>query len=591
MKHVYNATRPAWASLHAIEPYLVALAGVLIVALSPTGRKAYDELLGISPNAAVAVSGDSPEVATAVSEHQALPRRNHTNKADLGWAVLEVLGPIGCWFGFIWVYRRLRVGCYPSAFVYCFYVPERSNTSHCRRVVGYLELSAERHEGEIIVEGTSMDWDGYPVANTDASYTSTHAYGTKKSSETMCNIRFGIDEEDRDKRNFERGLLQFQLVRPVDPSRRVDQYAGYMRSARLNCNDPEIDIAVRCKGYAEKLNSPVNGPIEDTLEIQGAHLFGELDILLSQETRPPRLWKCADKDKLKFDLTNSFGLIIPSPQSVLLDGRVATFIDAALNKMLMRPGIAQSAVDNFKKTARRLARQDEEFPVKNFEDDVKDALSKRFERALPHPEPMQQAKAMYERIRNYTDGNPLLLDVGCGNGSISDLLKTCFPGFQHLPFAQYREGHALPGVEKKYDTVLLLNVLHHSSDPEHLFDAAWETTVRKLIIIEPVVGVREGSLGLESESAKLFAKLEQTQQVAYASFVDWFCSRILRGHTRLGYNFATSEKWESIFRAKNAAFVHRGYVCQDIELEPMPHAMYVLDKEKSVNRETSEKAA
>src|ERR1700683_715516 len=152
MKNVYNATRPAWASLHGIEPYVVAIAGVLIVALSFTGRKAYDEFLGISPDTGVAVLANSPTKAPALDEHQVGLRRNHTNRADLGWAVIEVLVPIGCWFVFISVYRRFRIGCYPSAFAYCFYVPERSNTSHCRRVVGYLEVSAERHEGEIIAE-------------------------------------------------------------------------------------------------------------------------------------------------------------------------------------------------------------------------------------------------------------------------------------------------------------------------------------------------------------------------------------------------------------------------------------------------------
>jgi hypothetical protein len=363
-----------------------------------------------------------------------------------------------------------------------------------------------------------------------------------------------------------------------------------MRSARSTSNDPEIDNAVRCKGYAEKLSRPINGAIEGTLENKGAHLFSELDSLLRRDTHAPKLWKHTEKDKLKFDLKNRFGLIVPSPQSVLLDGRVATFIDAALNKMFMHPGTSQAAIENFKKTARQLARQDEEFPTKNFEDDIKRMLSDRFEGDRRHPDPVREAKATYERISSYADGNSLL-DVECANGLVSELLQARLPKsrIQHFPFARYSEGHALPGGEKEYDTVLLLNVLHHADDPEQLFDTAWEKTAKRIIIIEPVVGVREDPRCLEGESAK-FAKLDQPQQVAYAAFVDWFYSRILH-HIPVGYNFATPEKWESIFRKRNVDFVTNDYICQDIELEPMPHALFVLDKKQSVPHEVPEVAA
>jgi hypothetical protein len=258
--------------------------------------------------------------------------------------------------------------------------------------------------------------------------------------------------------------------------------------------------------------------------------------------------------------------------------------------MFMHPGTSQAAIENFKKTARQLARQDEEFPTKNFEDDIKRMLSDRFEGDRRHPDPVREAKATYERISSYADGNSLL-DVECANGLVSELLQARLPKsrIQHFPFARYSEGHALPGGEKEYDTVLLLNVLHHADDPEQLFDTAWEKTAKRIIIIEPVVGVREDPRCLEGESAK-FAKLDQPQQVAYAAFVDWFYSRILH-HIPVGYNFATPEKWESIFRKRNVDFVTNDYICQDIELEPMPHALFVLDKKQSVPHEVPEVAA
>jgi hypothetical protein len=511
--------------------------------------------------------------------------------ADTGWAAIQLLGPVVVCLGFMWFYRRRRIGCYPGTFIYCFHVPEYSNPGHRTRVVGYLRVMPDRDEGEIIAEGASLTWDDYVVRDSVTRYTSTHVYGSKKDREIRCHIRFDINEEYRENRNYEHGVLQFQPVRSIDQSKGADRYAGYMRSTN---NDPEVDTAIRCKGYAEKLNV-VNGRIEDILEREGEYLFAQLNTLLSEQIEVPSLW--VGGNLLRFNGKNCFDQRIPSPQSTILNGRVSTFIDAALDKMLAGIGITASSINSFKKTARTLARQDEEFKVEIFEADVKRALSEKLERGTRPREFRQHAKAVHDRIKRHLEGKSLL-DVGCGNALVSEFLKSSFSTIHlldvvdyrdtcgELPFQKCTDGHKLPG-DEQYDTVLLLNVLHHSAQPRHLLDSAWEKTLKRLIVIEPVVGVHEVDKATNSK----FARLDDAEQFAYAAFVDWFYNRILHNDVPVGYNFTTPDKWESIFREKNAAIVHKEYISEDIELEPMPHVLYVLEKQESLSHESDRVAA
>lgn len=594
MKNVYKATRPAWASLDHVERSLIAAASLLIVLFSPLGRKAYDGILGIIPESKVASSTGATNVAAEASRSINLGRI-YVSGADLGWGLIEVLGPLAVCVLFIWFYRRQRIGCYPSIFIYCFHVPDYSNPGRRRSVVGYLKVMPDRDGGEIIAEGESNDWNDGFAENSAMKYSSSHVYGCKKDREITCYIRFDINEAYQKKRNYQHGLLQFQLVRSVFGSNGVDKYAGYMRSTN---DDPEVDNAIRCKGYAEKL-VVADGEIENILKEKGHNLFSELNTLLGKQVEVPSVWM--RRDALRFNVKNHFDLTIPSPQSILLDGLAATFIGDALDKMLGRGGLDSASIQSFRKMLRTLARQDEEFTVNIFEADVKRVLSEKLEGRVQRREPLHLAKAIHDRIQEHVDGTSLM-DVGCGNALISGLFRTRFSKIQlvdvldsvdrsvHLPFARYEDGHTLPG-EQQYDTVLLLNVLHHSEQPLHLLNAAWEKTGKKLIVIEPVVGVHEAPPGADGEFAKRFAKLEEPEQIAYAAFVDWFYNRILHDDIPVGYNFTSPERWRSILSKKNMPIVHEEYFAQDIELEPMPHALLVLEKQDSASLDRGVAAA
>jgi hypothetical protein len=536
MNNVYYATRPIWASLEPIERYLIAAAGGFLSAFAVLDC--------------------------------------YLNTKTSWWiikVIVEGLVPLAIYYiGFIWLLRRLRIGCYPSTFVYCFQVSEESNPGRKRKVVGYLRLKPERDKGEMIVEGTSITWVGDLVPNSQVRYNSTNVHGGKKGDETTCHIRFDICKQDWDKRNYRHGLLQFRLVPQTDPSRRVDQYAAYMRATH---DEFETVATIRSKGYAEKVDSYVTGSMEDALRKKANSLFTQLDDLLDRQIEVPTLW--TDRDILPIRLTNRFGHTIVSPQSVLLSPALATYVDAALDKMLTRRGFTSDSIVAFKKIARRLARQDEEWPVETFRVDLKDGLKEVLTGVLDEEswnrELLQQAETVRDRIREYLNGTPPL-DVGWRGTLTPDL---------HAPLPLvHRDGNALPSEqrppEQKYDTVLLLNVLHHSDDPLQVLSAGCGKTKKRLIVMEPAVGVRDLPKGEQAE----LAKLEDGMQFAYVAFVDWFYNCICQDGVAVGHNFATPEQWESNFARKNLSVVHREYITDDPELEPMPHVLFVLEKQE-----------
>ena len=89
-----------------------------------------------------------------------------------------------------------------------------------------------------------------------------------------------------------------------------------------------------------------------------------------------------------------------------------------------------------------------------------------------------------------------------------------------LPFAEYSEGQPLP-VKDRFDTVLLIAVLHHAEIPVDLLRKAWAATSKRLIIIESVVCVHQAAPGARTS----YWMLPDDDQVGYAAFIDWFYNR------------------------------------------------------------------
>lgn len=131
-----------------------------------------------------------------------------------------------------------------------------------------------------------------------------------------------------------------------------------------------------------------------------------------------------------------------------------------------------------------------------------------------------------------------VLDVGCGNGQLATLILQRRPdltleGVDILAQAKASipvrvfDGKILPFADASFDTVLLVDTLHHAGDRLQLLGEASRVARRSLIIKDHV---REG----------LFA--EQTLR-----FMDWVGNA--RFSINLPYNYWTNQQWKDAFES------------------------------------------
>jgi SAM-dependent methyltransferase len=560
MKNMYRVTRPAWAVTDKWERAMIFLAGL---ALAFFGK------------------GES-----LISRRLA---RSGLDKELVDWMsiITELLiSTLICVF-LIWLYKRHQVSCYPSTFFYCFNMPGASNPNGKSQVVGFCcHIKPEMDKGEVVVEGASFFWeDGELDIDNRVGFTSTEVRGTEENGEITCHIRYNINEQDSSKRLYRHGHLQFQLADSQEPSankKATDVYAGYLRSVQ---KDRELrDVEVQSKGYAERYRKKrfTEEDMQAVLRTQANLLFGKLDAMLSK--RPwPSLWLVNSEES---EETNFWGHKIPTPQSIIRSRELKPHIEAFLNKALALVGLGTEAIERFKRFAVTEARRLEFDSLVAYEYELKRHLLGQTSSWKMGATLTQRANIIREQISPFLQGDSLL-DIGCGNGLISNLLKDRFKIIQlldvvqyvtapiDLPFALYKEGQTLPINQPSYDTVLLLTVLHHSYQPVQLLKLAWAATKKKLIIIESVVGIHQ-----EAQPPVRYNLLKSSDedQIAYAAFVDWFYNRVLNDDVPVPYNFTKPENWQATFLQNNMHLAQTIHLGQDIDVGPEYHVLFVLER-------------
>ena len=500
------------------------------------------------------------------------------------WPIIDVIVVTAGCLLLLWCYKRLRVGCYPSTFIYCFNMPSASNPSGKSQVLGHCHIKPDMDNGEIIVEGASYFWEnGQLDIDSRVGFTSTQVCATEENGETTCQIRFSIDKEDLSKRLYRHGLLQFRLTNTegrTAVSKGSDVYAGYLRSMHKDIEIQEVEVQSR--GYAERFSrgNLVERDVQATLAGHGEVLFARLNALL-KATPAPSLWKA--RDYMRSNHKNVWGHQIPTPQSVILNPTLYPHVDKFLSKVLALIGLDTTAIDRFKRLAAQKARVDETLAA--YEWDLKAGLIGQTVRNKEDKALTNRANVIYAEVMPYLEGDSLL-DIGCGNGLISNLARDRFKRLQlldvvqyvtpalNLPFQLYQAGHPLP-TNELFDTVLLLTVLHHSNNPVELLKLAWGATKKKLIIIESVVGVHQ----LETPANYELVELPDEDQIAYAAFVDWFYNRVLHDDVPVPYNFTTPEEWQSIFVKNKMHLAQTIHLGQDIDIGPEYHILFVLEKQ------------
>ena len=112
------------------------------------------------------------------------------------------------------------------------------------------------------------------------------------------------------------------------------------------------------------------------------------------------------------------------------------------------------------------------------------------------------------KVASFCDVNILVengltvLDLGCGNGlfcdaisklsSVSRAVGADVVDYRKKPidFQLFREGERIPFDDKSFDYTFIMEVLHHSDDPERLLKEAVRVTRGSLVIFEDVVTSR-----------------------------------------------------------------------------------------------------
>jgi len=554
MKNVYRVTRPAWSRLDKTETPVILFASIL---------------LGI-------YGGWGERIGGRFVTWLGVPKET---VHDI-WPLIDVIVVTTCCLLLIRFYKKIRVGCYPCTFIYCFKIPEASNPSGKNTVVGYGNLQADSDTGEIKSKGASFFWENNALGKR-TRFTSTVVRATQIENKPTCHIEFTIDVEDQKERYYRHGVLLFRLSEKIE-KREKDSYAGYLKSKR---DEAELqDVEVRGRGYAEThvkkcLSEEEIRPILTTL---GNRLVTRLEEM--ERTMPlSSLWiENAIKPYIKI---NQWDHRIPTPQSAMLDDVLLPHITRYLSKVLALFGLTDDAVQRFVNCAGQIANKEDDTLA--YERELKRQLTGQKKAAKEDEALTHRAKIIYDEIKEYLVGDSLL-DIGCGNGKISNLARHKFkriqlidvvryvPAALNLQFLEYKEGNPLP-TDEKFDTVLLLTVLHHSMEPLELLKQAWQATRRRLIIIESVVGIHQVKPSVRYD----LANLSDQNQIAFAAFVDWFYNRVLHDDVPVPYNFTTVENWQSIFLQYKMNLIKTVDFGQDIEIGPEYHVLFVLEKDNA----------
>jgi SAM-dependent methyltransferase len=567
MKNVFRATRPAWSRMDKAEWRVILIASVLVAGTGLLGDYVVDHtFLHMAPT----------HTLTAYSEVV----------ANGLWFLAETLFITILCLLLIRLYKNLKIGCYPTTFLYSFTLPETSNPNGKTQVVGYCQLTPNKQTGEIEAAGASYTWASGQLS-ARVRFESTQVHGNMEKEEAACHIYFNINAADVDKRSYDHGVLLFRLDKTARPnaSQGPDIYAGFLQATYKDTEGR--DVNVRSEGYAEWYSNtrPSPSDMEGMLGARGNALLAALEAMLTASSQPT-LWEQMRAKERDYMEKNTWGLEIPTPQTVVLNPELGPYIDRLLTQMLSLCGLDDRAIVRFKALAEHEARVNRYDTRVAYERELKKGLTGMMKTASLDDALNRRAETIKSQIDPYLEGESLL-DIGCGNGMIAGLIRERFKEVElvdvvnylprqlrrQLSFELYEEGEPLP-FDRTFDTVLLLTVLHHSLNPRRLLKQAWNIARKRLIIIESVVRIHS----LADNAKYELVNSPDELQIGYAAFIDWFYNRVLHNDVPVPYNFTTPETWERHFKQEQMKVERTIHLGQDIDIGPEYHILFVLQK-------------
>jgi ubiquinone/menaquinone biosynthesis C-methylase UbiE len=189
-----------------------------------------------------------------------------------------------------------------------------------------------------------------------------------------------------------------------------------------------------------------------------------------------------------------------------------------------------------------------------------------FPKFVLRPFAFLRAKRLYKYFMPYVNGYATLLDVGCGNMLVADLLQkdtgikvngvdVVDINLTELPHKIF-DGKKIPYKDNSLDVSLLSFVLHHVDSQKELLKEVVRVTKKRVIIIEDIY---------ESETEKNWIK-----------FMDVFGNVWTEPEMNFALNFHKDEEWLDISEKYKLKLYSKEIIKNKARLTR--HAIYVLDK-------------
>jgi SAM-dependent methyltransferase len=298
-------------------------------------------------------------------------------------------------------------------------------------------------------------------------------------------------------------------------------------------------------------------------------------------------------------MQNAFGLPIPTIKEIIIDLNVKSTVSGMLLDVLTYLDLPSSKAKTLIDQCLQAAKDYSELEA--YEEAAHNILSaEQVVQRIPQ-KLTERAALMYSQIAPYLlPGN--LLDYGCGDGQVSELIikkGTCTCAnltdvYEHgyikatgLPFKLFTQGGKAPFSDAEFSNVLALTVFHHSSNPvESIKDVSRVTKQGgRVIVVESVYGVDGKQLppDMQQKIAE-YLSLSAEQQRIVNVFFDHFYNRILFYNPNPGtkvnvpFNFNTPENWKSLFAQEGLEQEHIVHLGLDQPLAPEYHTLHVLRK-------------
>lgn len=177
-----------------------------------------------------------------------------------------------------------------------------------------------------------------------------------------------------------------------------------------------------------------------------------------------------------------------------------------------------------------------------------------------------KAEAVGGEIANFIEDGENVLDFGCGDMTISEVIKNKrkvgLTGVDNVDynFTENRmilyDGKRIPFNNSKFDTVISSLVFHHCDDPEAALRECIRVSRKKIIVIEDYY---------TSAFGKVMTKV-----------VDWVANRIQSGEINIPFNFKSVPEWEKTFSENGLDIVAKKSF--RIPMSPNRYMLFVLDK-------------